>query len=187
MTSDDATTRDAIADAAVREIAQTCRIEYIPAATRHPDDPDAIIPAGWYLHAGENYHEGGSQVVLHIDEASDDEGNDIADRFAAFLATALKTAARNPIGDEKDPAEYDEPSRTLEQQLADALGAVFPTDLHEIASSEAYGALKYKTLQRCQDTGETPRQVLDSISARDRAFVPDANDPAAFLASRIDS
>ena len=75
---------------------------------------------------------------------------------------------------------------TLEQQFADALGAMFPAALHEIAMSEAYGAVKYKVIQRCQATGETPRQVLATVSARDRAFVPNANDPAAFLASRIE-
>jgi hypothetical protein len=87
---------------------------------------------------------------------------------------------REPVLDDSEPPE------TLEQHFADALGALFPAALHEIASSDAYGALKYKVIQRCQDTGETPRQVLNSISPRDRAFAPNANNPAAFLASRID-
>jgi hypothetical protein len=84
------------------------------------------------------------------------------------------------------PAEHSgEVTWTLEQQFGDALGAMFPRDLHEIASSDAYSALKYKVLHRCQASGETPTQVLTTVSSSDRAFVARANDPAAFLASRI--
>lgn len=82
--------------------------------------------------------------------------------------------------------DQDEPSLTVEQQFADALGEVFPATLHEIAMSDAYGALKHKVISRCQATGETPTQVLGTVSTSDREFVPNANDPAAFLASRIE-
>ncbi|RJQ92389.1 hypothetical protein [Amycolatopsis panacis] len=169
----------------LRDLARTCRAEYLAHATRHPDDPDTVVPAGWYVHAGESYADGGSQLTLHIENAHDAEGNDLAEHVAAFLVAALKTTAhatQTPAEPTEDAAE---PTGTLEQQFADALGAAFPKDLHEIASSDAYGALKYKTLQRCQDTGETPRQILAGLSPSDRAFVARANDPAAFLASRV--
>lgn len=56
---------------------------------------------------------------------------------------------------------------------------MFAKDLHEIAGSDAYGALKYKVLRRCRCTGEIPQQVLDTVRAGDRAFVGRAKDPAA--------
>ena len=85
----------------------------------------------------------------------------------------------------KPTRDGEHPVRLTRLTAADALGAMFPNELHEIASSDAYGALKYKVLHRCQRTGETPRQVLDTVGAGDRGFVGRANDPAAFLASRI--
>ncbi|MEW2499702.1 MULTISPECIES: hypothetical protein [unclassified Amycolatopsis] len=40
-------------------------------------------------------------------------------------------------------------------------------------------------LDRCQATGETQTRVLASVSSDDRAFVGRADNPAAFLTSRI--
>lgn len=54
-----------------------------------------------------------------------------------------------------------------------------------IIASGAFGALAYKVSRCCQE--ETPAQVLNSVSADDRAFALHADDPAAFLASRIES
>jgi hypothetical protein len=53
--------------------------------------------------------------------------------------------------------------------------------------SDAFGALNFTVHRRCQETGETPTQVLNSVSVDDLAFAPAADDPAAFLASRIES
>jgi hypothetical protein len=69
-------------------------------------------------------------------------------------------------------------------QFAAALGAL-PVSAAVLAS-DAFGALAYKIRRRCQQTGETPTQVLNSISADDRAFAQHADDLAAFLVSRID-
>jgi hypothetical protein len=133
---------------------------------------------------------------------TDDSCNRAASRALAELGTAITQLAAlrgrlaGLLGPDRDtaPAGPDEPTEdagevsfTLEQQFGDALGAMFPRDLHEIASSDAYGALKYKVLHRCQDTGETPAEVLATVSATDRAFVANANNPSAFLASRIES
>ncbi|MFI5606869.1 hypothetical protein [Amycolatopsis sp. NPDC051903] len=89
-----------------------------------------------------------------------------------------------PIPALAQPPAQDTP-RTVAQEFLAALGEMFPHDVHAIAGSGAFGALEYKVLERCHETGETPTQVLASVSSRDRAFVRRANDPAAFLASRI--
>jgi hypothetical protein len=74
-----------------------------------------------------------------------------------------------------------------DDSLAGAIVTLFPTAAGAIMDSDAFGALSHKVNRRCQDTGETPTQVLSSIDPDDRAFAPNAADPAAFLASRIDS
>lgn len=139
-------------------------------------------------------------ALADLSEELDDGNDQPASVEAAHDATASGTPVSKPIpalarpteetpeaAAAREPLAEDagEVSFTLEQQFGDALGAVFGNNLHEIASSDAYGALKYKVLHRCQRTGESPRQVLDTISASDRAFAGRANDPAAFLASRI--
>ncbi|QFU90944.1 hypothetical protein [Amycolatopsis sp. YIM 10] len=108
--------------------------------------------------------------------------------LADTAAPATETAQdqHDDPGNDTPPAEEDAHSEKLEQQFTHALGDMFRGALLlEISSSDAYGALKYKVLQRCQATGETPEQVLDSISYADRTFAAEANDPAAFLASRV--
>ena len=81
------------------------------------------------------------------------------------------------------------PTATTEfdQQLATALD-LFPAPVTAaILASDAFGALAYKVNRRCQETSETPEQVLNSVSDNDVAFLASADDPAAFLASRIES
>jgi hypothetical protein len=62
-----------------------------------------------------------------------------------------------------------------------------PTAAAVIHDSDALGALAYKVNRRCQEIGETPLRVLSSTDPDDGAFAPNAADPAAFLASRVDS
>jgi hypothetical protein len=74
------------------------------------------------------------------------------------------------------------------EALAWALFTLFPSTAEVIKDSDAYGALSYKVSRRCQEIGETPREVLDALDREDRVFAATrADDPAAFLASRIDS
>jgi hypothetical protein len=76
----------------------------------------------------------------------------------------------------------------FDEQLAAALGDAFPVSVTAtIIASGAFGALAYKVSRCCQEAGETPAQVLNSVSADERAFALHADDPAAFLASRIES
>ncbi|MEV0066120.1 hypothetical protein [Amycolatopsis sp. NPDC050768] len=130
-------------------------------------------------------------AILHANRS------ELAAALIALIAGSEVDAAQWPAVDSDDvPVSKPIPalaqptasalSRTLEQEFADALGEMFPRDRHTIASSDAYGALKYKVLDRCQATGETPTQVLASVSSNDRAFVRRADNPAAFLASRVD-
>jgi hypothetical protein len=137
-------------------------------------------------------------ALVDLAEELEPESDDVDDAETAGENLASGNPVSTPIpalapGAEDEPPAAEPPAEdagevtwTLEQQFGDALGAIFTRDLHEIASSDAYGALKFKVLHRCQRTGETPRQVLDTISTSDRAFVARANDPAAFLASRIE-
>ncbi|MEU4674474.1 hypothetical protein AB0F91_42585 [Amycolatopsis sp. NPDC023774] len=127
-------------------------------------------------------------AILHADRA------DMAAALTTLIASTTGEGPRWPSVDgdyvpvsKPIPALTPSPDveRTLEQEFAAALGEMFPRDVHVITSADAYGALEYKVLDRCQETGETPTQVLASVSAGDRAFVSRANDPAAFLASRI--
>ncbi|WP_103348699.1 hypothetical protein [Amycolatopsis sp. CA-128772] len=118
-------------------------------------------------------------------EAAESGEVPVSKPIPALAAPAGERGEQESPAADGDEAEG-EPELTVEQQFADALGAVFGKDVRAIARSDAYGALKYKVLARCEDTGETPRQVLDTISADDRAFISRANDPAALLASRVD-
>ncbi|NKQ54993.1 hypothetical protein HFP15_19095 [Amycolatopsis sp. K13G38] len=81
------------------------------------------------------------------------------------------------------PAE----TRSFDTQLADALHELYPDVVVAFTGADAFGALAYKVNRRCRETGETPLQVLTSLDPEDRVFAPGALDPAAFLASRIDS
>jgi hypothetical protein len=74
---------------------------------------------------------------------------------------------------------------TFDEQLASALAEVFPTAISAIQEATAFGALAYKINRRCRETGETPRQVLSAVDPDDRMSTPNAADPAAFLASRV--
>jgi hypothetical protein len=74
-----------------------------------------------------------------------------------------------------------------DESLAGAIMKLFPEAAEAINDSGAFGALSFKVNRRCQETGETPLQVLSSIDELARAFALTAADPAAFLASRIDS
>ncbi|MFF4598129.1 hypothetical protein [Amycolatopsis sp. NPDC001319] len=126
------------------------------------------------------------ELQVDGDDGSDQETEVPVSQPTPALARSA-TTAETPT----EPAEQDQnphmPASTPEHEFADALGALFPHALHTIARSDAYGALKHKVLRRCGETGETPADVLAEISEDDRAFAPRANDPAAFLASRVDS
>ncbi|TNC20900.1 hypothetical protein [Amycolatopsis alkalitolerans] len=76
---------------------------------------------------------------------------------------------------------------SFDTQFADALHELYPDAVSVFAKAAALGALAYKVNRRCQETGETPLHVLTSLDPGDRAFALNANDPAAFLASRIEN
>ena len=114
--------------------------------------------------------EEGTQAPAEA-EPREDDGNG-ADEGVAESGPADELIPKIPVED---------------SSFAGALVALFPTAAEEIKDSDAFGALSFKVDRRCQETGETPRQVFESLDADTRAFVPRANDPAAFLASRIDS
>ncbi|RSN28781.1 hypothetical protein DMC61_19790 [Amycolatopsis sp. WAC 04169] len=86
-----------------------------------------------------------------------------------------------------DETNAPEPEGTPGAQLAAALHVMFPEDFFAIAEADAYGALKHKVLTNCEINNTTPREVLEAIDPEDRAFAAKADDPAAFLASRIES
>ncbi|MEV0066660.1 hypothetical protein [Amycolatopsis sp. NPDC050768] len=141
-------------------------------------------------HALEDLLRGTGLADDPADAVGDAEAGDDGDQESGHVPVSkpIPALAAQPEAEASEPeADAGELEWTLEQAFADALGGMFPRELHEIASSDAYGALKYKVCQRCQETGETPAQVLAAVSPSDRVFVARANDPAAFLASRIDS
>jgi hypothetical protein len=113
-----------------------------------------------------------------------------SDDLSATGAPDTKPAATEPAEAEA-PAPREAQLTTalpLAEQFTDAISSMFADVQPDLTSSEAFGALRYKVISRCQETGETPKQVLTTISVDDRMFaISRANDPAAFLASRINS
>jgi hypothetical protein len=55
----------------------------------------------------------------------------------------------------------------------------------EILNSEAFGALVYRVRQHCRVTGDQVADVFRALDERHLDFVPDADDPAAYLAAKI--
>lgn len=67
-----------------------------------------------------------------------------------------------------------------------ALNDLFePDTVTEIVRSEAFGALVYRIREYCAAHDDVPRALLGALDERHLDFVPDADDPAAFLAAKI--
>jgi hypothetical protein len=110
-----------------------------------------------------------------------------AEEAAAAASVASEPQAQSPV---PIPAWRETlPSGTtgFDEQFAAALRDAFPDAVAAFTDSDAFGALNFKVHRRCQQTSETPLQVLSSIDPNDRTFALTADDPAAFLASRIES
>ncbi|MBV9651727.1 MAG: hypothetical protein JO296_16545 [Pseudonocardiales bacterium] len=102
---------------------------------------------------------------------------DAVENIAAVIRRA-RTLATNPI----PPG----PSASWGEQVTAAVREVFPPGVATaILGDDAMGPLSYRLMQRCQDTGRSPADVLRGVDADDRDFCARADYPAAFLANRV--
>lgn len=157
--------------------------------------PDAVKLAAAVLAATEDTFHYGRCGQLRPAEAAE------LLRELADVEFHLQSLREHALGDllagaglDPDHTDDTEPAAEViatipvaEESFAGVILALFPDSAEAITNSDAFGALSYKVSRRCRETGHTARQVLESLDADTRAFAPHADDPAAFLASRIDS
>jgi hypothetical protein len=80
------------------------------------------------------------------------------------------------------------PEETLpwEDRVGFALATVFPAAVaRDILAAEAFGALVFRVREHAQATGLPPAAVLARLDVDTRLFAAQADEPAAFLASRV--
>lgn len=72
-------------------------------------------------------------------------------------------------------------------EIAGAIGDLFPAETaRSIVKTEAFGALVYRTGQRMDLYGISAAEVLAEVDEDDREFAGQADNPAAFLARKVD-
>ncbi|MGH7745551.1 MAG: hypothetical protein ACREQ5_12285, partial [Candidatus Dormibacteria bacterium] len=106
-----------------------------------------------------------------------------ASELVRQLREPLETAhSDQPATSDVNPPRLTVPGR---DQVAAAVRQVFPPDVAaEILADDAIGALTYRLMLRCQDTGQSPAGALRDMPIDDRAVCASAEHPAAFLANR---
>jgi hypothetical protein len=76
--------------------------------------------------------------------------------------------------------------RLTDNDVRDAVRAAFDGDTSElIVDDDAFGALAYRVKEHCKHTGDTPDEVFTQIDEDALEFVPEADNPAAFLAAKV--
>ncbi|MFC9250634.1 hypothetical protein [Amycolatopsis thailandensis] len=70
--------------------------------------------------------------------------------------------------------------------VKDALRGQFPAELaKEVERADAFGAVVYRVREFAREHDLAPFEVLAAISPEDKEFTGRADDPAAFLASKV--
>lgn len=68
---------------------------YVKPGTPYRDEPSEMIPAGWYVLGGRrsgDEEERGLDVIIHIEQAYDVDGEPIGQQAAELIAEAMRNA-----------------------------------------------------------------------------------------------
>ncbi len=128
----------------------------------HPDtaDPDSADPVAGPDRSGADEPGEPAGTTVGLTQAVEPESE------------AAAPAAVEPLG--------------WEEQARRAVAAVFTPGVAEtVTTSDAFGALAYRLREHHDSTGAGPRAVLAGLDPDVLDFAARADDPAAFLASRV--
>lgn len=68
---------------------------YVKPGTPYRDEPSELIPAGWYVLGGvpgADEEERGADVIVHVEQAYDVDGEPIEQQIAELVAEAMRNA-----------------------------------------------------------------------------------------------